>query len=275
VIAPGRRSRPGALGRTTRVAAATDCPFCEGHESQTPPETLAIGRDGGRPDSPGWAVRVVPNKFPAIEGQEVVVHGPQHALSLADVPPGVLELVVGAWRSRAEEHRRRGAAWVMACVNEGAGAGASLEHSHSQIVPFAEVPPLVELAVSAIAAGCPLCRPVQDALLIRRNDGIRTFCPSWSRMPYETWLVPDQHLPEPPDAGALAGVLLDAVNRLRAALGHQLDWNAVLKTAPAGVSDFHWHIEITPRITVPASVELGAGIWVNVVDPEVAAAALR
>jgi UDPglucose--hexose-1-phosphate uridylyltransferase len=257
------------------MGAATDCPFCDGHESLTPPETLAIGREGGEPDSPGWTVRVVPNKFPAIEGQEVVVHGPQHALSLEDVAPEVLELVVGAWRRRADEHLRRGAAWVMACVNEGAGAGASLEHSHSQIIPFAEVPPLVGLAVTAIAAGCPLCRPVEEALLVRHDDGIRTFCPYWSRMPYETWLAPDEHLADPIDAGALARALRDAVARLRGELGLELDWNAVLKTAPAGVTDFHWHVEITPRITVPASVELGAGIWVNVVDPEVAAAALR
>jgi UDPglucose--hexose-1-phosphate uridylyltransferase len=257
------------------VAAATDCPFCEGHESQTPPETLALGRAGELPDSPGWTVRVVPNKFPAMTGQEVVVHGPEHRLSLEDVAPEVLELVVEAWRLRAAEHQRRGAAWVMACVNEGAGAGASLEHSHSQIVPFADIPPLVELAVAAIAAGCPLCRPVEDALLVCHDDGIRTFCPYWSRMPYETWLVPDEHVREPPDAGALARALRDAVARLRAALGRELDWNAVLKTAPAGVANFHWHVEITPRITVPASVELGAGIWVNVVDPETAAATLR
>jgi UDPglucose--hexose-1-phosphate uridylyltransferase len=220
-------------------------------------------------------VRVVPNKFPAIEGQEVVVHGPPHALSLEDVAPAVLELVVEAWRLRVAAHERHGAAWVMACVNEGPGAGASLEHSHSQIVPFAEVPPLVELAVTAIASGCPLCRPPEAGLCVRHEEGIATFCPYWSRMPYETWLVPDGHLAEPADAGALARALRDAVARLRATLGRELDWNAVLKIAPAGVSDFHWHVEITPRITVPASVELGAGIWVNVVDPEVAADALR
>jgi UDPglucose--hexose-1-phosphate uridylyltransferase len=257
------------------VGAASDCPFCEGHEALTPPETLAIGRESGENDGPGWTVRVVPNKFPAIEGQEVVVHGPRHARSLEDVAPEVLELVVGAWRSRADEHLRRGAAWVMACVNEGAGAGASLEHSHSQVIPFARVPPLVELAVAAIAAGCPLCRPVEDALLVRHQEGVRTYCPYWGRMPYETWLVPDRHLAEPADAGALARALRDAVSRLRLELGPDLDWNAVLKTAPAGVGNFHWHVEITPRITVPASVELGAGIWVNVVDPEVAAEMLR
>jgi UDPglucose--hexose-1-phosphate uridylyltransferase len=220
-------------------------------------------------------VRVVPNKFPAIPGQEVVVHGPEHRLSLEDVAPRVLELVVDAWRKRAEQHERHGAAWVMACVNEGAGAGASLEHSHSQIIPFAELPPLVELAVEAIGAGCPLCAPPEESLLVRHEEGVRTFCPYWSRMPYETWLVPDRHLAEPADAGALARALRDAVARLRRELGHDLDWNAVLKTAPAGVGDFHWHVELLPRITVPASVELGAGIWVNVVDPEVAAGALR
>ena len=86
VVAPGRSARPGALGRTTRIADAATCPFCEGHEAMTPPEVLALGRTGGAPDTPGWTVRVVPNKFPAIPGQEVVVHGPEHVTAFAELP---------------------------------------------------------------------------------------------------------------------------------------------------------------------------------------------
>ena len=106
IVAPGRSRRPGALGRTTRVADAETCPFCEGHESMTPPETLALGRPEGNPaDSPGWTARVVPNKFPAIQGQEFVAHGPAHVIAFSEVAPAALAASAEAWRLRHEHHR--------------------------------------------------------------------------------------------------------------------------------------------------------------------------
>jgi UDPglucose--hexose-1-phosphate uridylyltransferase len=279
VIAPGRRARPGALGRVTRVGDAGTCPFCEGREDLTPPETLALDRpQNAGADSPGWSVRVVPNKFPAIPGQEVVVHGPRHVTSLAETDPGILERSLDAWALRREAHHRAGAAWVLACVNEGAGAGASLEHSHSQLVPFAALPPTLALELDATASGgsCRLCDalPGEGERTVRLADGLRTFCPRWSRLPYEVWIAPDGHAGTAGDHGALAGGLRDAVGRLRRELGQDLAWNAVLHDAPPG-SGFHWHVELLPRLTVPASLELGTGLWVNVVDPDVAAEALR
>ena len=90
VIAPGRASRPGAAGRTTRTSEAKSCPLCEGHEAMTPPEVLALGRaPGAAADSPGWQVRVVPNKYPAFAGQEVIVHGPAHITRYAELGAGV------------------------------------------------------------------------------------------------------------------------------------------------------------------------------------------
>ncbi|HTR74874.1 MAG TPA: hypothetical protein VMH33_06385 [Solirubrobacterales bacterium] len=226
------------------------------------------------PDTPGWVVRVVPNKYPAIPGQEVVVHGPDHVLSLADLPLPVMDAAIDAWARRIAHHEEAGAAWVMACVNEGAGAGASLPHSHSQIIPLPELPPLIELETAAIAGDCPLCDPAALGPQVSAGDGLHTLCPPWSRMPYETWIVPAAHA-RAPDRGPLAEALLDAVGRLRRVLGDDLAWNAVLHGAPAGAGRFHWHVEISPRLTVPASLELGTGLWVNVVDPELAAAELR
>ena len=277
VIAPGRRTRPGALGRMTRVADAATCPFCAGHEGLTPPETLALDRSAGAPaNSPGWSVRVVPNKFPAIPGQEVAVHGPDHATSLVDAAPGIVERTLDAWALRREAHREAGAAWVLACINEGAGAGASLEHSHSQLVPFAAVPPVLAAEAAATGSGdCRLCRALagEGERTVRLADGLRTFCPDWSRLPYELWIAPDGHAGSVTDHAALAAALHDAVARLRGELGEDLAWNAVLHDAPPG-ADFHWHVELMPRLTVPASLELGTGVWVNVVDPAVAAEAL-
>jgi len=275
VVAPGRSRRPGAQGRTTRIADAATCPFCEGHEEMTPPEVQAFGRPAGAaPDSPGWTVRVVPNKFPAIPGQEVVIHGPAHVLSFAELPADVLETTAEAWRARRAAHAD--AAWTAVAVNEGPAAGASLDHSHSQIVPLPEIPPLVQAQAEALSDECALCWAlgVEDARTVRHAGGLRTIAPAWSRFAYELWIAPDAHAAEP-GWEELATALADAVRRLRAVVGTDLAWNCVVYAAPAGLDRWHWHAEVWPRLTVPAAAELGAGLWINIVDPDVAATELR
>ena len=272
-MVPGRAARPGATGRTTRLDDADQCPFCEGHEAMTPPETAAFGRPrGALADAPGWTVRVVPNKYPVFAGHEVVVHGPRHVLSFGDLEPALVDATMEAWRTRREAHEANGARFVLAAVNEGPAAGASLDHSHSQLVPFTEPPPAIAREQAAFRNGCPLCpRP---ANVVRERDGLTTFCPEFARVPFETWIAPEQHSQRAPMDAALGAALLDAVVRLRGVLGRDLAWNAMLHEAPQDDDTFHWHVEILPRLTVAAAIELGAGIWVNVVDPAVAAAEL-
>ena len=241
----------------------------------TPPEVEAFGRpDGAPPDSPGWTVRVVPNKFPAIPGQEVVIHGPAHVLPFAELPAGVLETTAEAWQARRAAHAE--AAWTAVAVNEGPAAGASLDHSHSQIVPFREVPPGVAVQAEAFAGDCALCAAlgIEDARTVRRADGLRTIAPAWSRFAYELWIAPDAHASEP-GWGELVPALADAAARLRAVLGQDLAWNCVVYAAPAGNANWHWHAEVWPRLTVVAAAELGAGVWINIVDPDEAAGELR
>jgi UDPglucose--hexose-1-phosphate uridylyltransferase len=270
LVVPGRASRPGASGRTTRVGDAEHCPFCEGHEAMTPPETAAFGRPAGAPpDSPGWIVRVVPNKYPALPGHEVVVHGPRHVTSLGDLPPAVTETVMEAWRSRRAALLGGGAGYVLASVNEGAAAGASLDHSHSQLVPFHVLPPRIVQEAAAFRAGCPLC-PLPGAI-VHEQEGLVAFCPTFARVPFETWIAPKHHRSHAPMDAATGRALTATVTRLRVALGADLAWNALLHEGTPGDETFHWHIELWPRLTVAASIELGAGIWVNVVDPAVAA----
>ncbi len=278
VIAPGRASRPGAAGRTTRTSEAKTCPLCEGHEAMTPPETLALGRPAGAPpDSPGWQVRVVPNKYPAFAGQEVIVHGPAHVTRFAELSSEVLDAVATAWQLRVQAATDAGAAWVLVCVNEGPGAGASLDHSHSQLVPFDQVPPVLELETAAMANSCPLCETLlgERQNVVAGDGEIEIICPSWSRMPYETWVVPTAHAPRADRPELITAAIRQAVERLQSVLGPDLAWNAIVHASPPGGPEFHWHVEILPRLTVPASVELGAGVWVNTVDPTTAAAELR
>ena len=273
VIAPGRLGRPGAPGGAVHRNQAAQCPFCDGHEQLTPPEVAAVGAAKRLPDTPGWLVRVVPNKYPALRGQEVVVHGGVHLTRMADVPAGVVEAVVRTWLRRAHAHLGTGAGHVLVGINEGAGAGASLEHSHSQVVPFAEPPPGAAARERAFAAGCPLCSPVGST--VARHGAVVITCPRWSRRPYELLIAPDTHESWPGEPTALAAALMDAAGRLRARLGEDLDWNAVLHLPPAGDrGEHHWHLELLPRLSVAAALELGAGVWVNVVDPAEAAQTL-
>ncbi len=282
-LAPWRADRPGAA--TLRIETPTDdelasCPFCEGREDQTPPEVLAIAPPGREPDTPGWTVRVVPNKYPAFAGHEVVVHSPRHVRSLAELNAGEVEAMAKAWKARADTARTAGAAYVQAVVNEGRDAGASLAHSHSQLLPLPEEPPLPRR--ERAGRSCTVCDVVQDA---RENDrivavrrGVELVCPRAARAPYEMLIAPpathdgDAFVDLDELTAALA-LLADGVRRLHAAEG-AIPLNAWLHTAPFGERG-HWHIEVLPRLSTVASLELGADIWLSSLAPEDAAGRLR
>jgi UDPglucose--hexose-1-phosphate uridylyltransferase len=274
-VAPSRSGRPGAGAPELEPATAEElesCPFCEGREGRTPPETLALPREGRRPDTPGWSVRVVPNKYPAFEHQEVVVHSPQHARSIAELDDGQLALVAEAWRLRAQEARSEGRQ-LFACINEGRAAGASLRHSHSQLVWLDEEPPVPR---AERGEGCRLCEQLEreraeETRVVAEREGLILLCPYASRMPYECLVAPLEHEPDGFDSarlGAALALAADALRRLRAAEGAR---PANLWLHESG----HWHLELLPRLTTLASLELGAGHYINTLAPEEAAAALR
>jgi len=267
VIAPARARRPGAGVPHVPPPTAEElesCPFCESREERTPPETLALPARTPR-DSPGWAVRVVPNLFPAFERQEVVVHAPHHVRSFAELDDAQVALVAEAWRLRAAAARDEGIPYVHALVNEGREAGASLAHSHSQLVCMSDVPPLV--AAEQTAALKTLLEEPCD-LGVAHHGGVATVCHPAGRAPYEMVIG----RPEPSREGGLGSegpadlllALRDAVRRLRTVEG-PVPWNAWLHDGD------HPHVELVPRLAVFAGVELGAGIYVNPLPPERAA----
>jgi UDPglucose--hexose-1-phosphate uridylyltransferase len=299
VIAPARARRPGA----DRPAADDNrddiagCPFCEGRESATPPETFAIGPPGRPADSPGWRVRVVPNKFPAfgpwsVEGdraglfarraalgrQEVVVHSPRHVRTLADLSLRELDLIAEAWQARAASARQQGFPFMQALVNEGRAAGASLPHSHSQLVWLKEEPPLVaqERAAQKEEGGCVLCRVLVEEIeqrirVIAERDGLVLLCPFAGRGPYEMIVAPRECEEDPftsAQLGAALGLAAEGLRRLRVAEG-SVPINMWLHATG------HWHLEVLPRLTILAGLELGSGYFVNTLAPESAAGVLR
>lgn len=250
MIAPGRAKRPGA-GRLPLDPPSPDeldsCPFCAGHEEMTPPQTLALPEEGD------WKVRVVPNLYPALERQEVVVHSRRHIRSIAEAEDDELELVAEAWRRRAADEPGQ----VFPLLNERREAGSSLPHSHSQLVWLSEPAPL-------------RARPRAETVFER--NGLTVACPWASRVPYETVIAPIE-----PEAGGLASRLLppalkllaDVVRRLQRLEG-QVPLNAWLERDPDD-----WRLVLFPRLTVLAGLELGANIFVNTMPPEEAAVRLR
>lgn len=277
---------------------AARCPFCEGREGATPPETFALGPAGRAADAPGWWVRVVPNKFPAFlavdgegrgEGglfesrpaagrQEVVVHSPRHRRSLADLAMRELEWVAEAWQARAAAAREQGFPYVQALVNEGRAAGASLAHTHSQLVWLTEPPPLVaqEQVAQAEPGSCTLCRVLaeergQKIRVVAERDGLLLLCPFAGRQPYELLIAPLTCEEDPfrsPNLAAALSLVAEGLRRLRVAEG------AVAVNAWVHALG-HWHIEVLPRLSTLAGLELGAGYYVNTLAPESAAGLLR
>jgi UDPglucose--hexose-1-phosphate uridylyltransferase len=275
VIAPARARRPGIERATVEPpsqAELDECPFCEGREDRTPPETYALAPEGRQPDTPGWQVRVVPNLYPALERQEVVVHTPRHARSLGELDEAEVAAVASVLHQRRETARAEGFAYVQFVLNQGRQAGASLPHSHTQLFWLREPPPAVLEELPRLEAGrCGLCEVLhEDKLEIALRGDVALQAAPAGRAPYELLIAPRDHFAEPSEEGlaAAASLLRDAIRRLHDVEG-PVPLNAWLHTGA------HWHIELVPRLTVFAGLELGAGIYVNSLPPAEAAARLR
>jgi UDPglucose--hexose-1-phosphate uridylyltransferase len=249
-VAPGRAKRPGGARLTLEPPSRNelrDCPFCAGHEEMTPPHTLVL------PEIGNWRVRVVPNLYPALDRQEVVVHSPRHVRSLAELDDDEIDLVAEAWRRRREVQPER---YVHALINEGREAGASLPHSHSQLAWLPAPPPR---------------EPELDGEIVLERDGVIARSPPLARLPYELSVAPVE-----PEANGLRSdllapalrLLVELVRRLRA-----LEGPAPLNAWLHDVGD--WRIVLLPRLSVLAGLELGAGVYVNMLPPDEAADRLR
>jgi UDPglucose--hexose-1-phosphate uridylyltransferase len=291
IVAPGRSTRPDTFRRPAPdelPASVPACPFCDGNEADTPPEVARMGP--GVPDTRGWRVRVVPNKYPLVGdgvpgAHEVVVLSPSHAHSLADLDDDAVTEVFVMVRDRIAFHLEQGRRHAHAFVNHGKPAGASIEHPHTQIVAVDFVPPFVNGVLDRFAtSGRDLVAGeignARGAGLVVDDGDVVTWCPSASVGPYAVRLALlgasgryDQA--SDPDIQATAIATRDLLVRLRAALG-DAPYNAVLNTAPAADDrPFHWWIDVIPRLTVRAGFEQATDMCVCTVEPADAAAVLR
>jgi UDPglucose--hexose-1-phosphate uridylyltransferase len=312
IVAADRASRPGG-GPSVAPADPIDPesdPFAEGHEDRTPPEVFAVRPNGSRPDTPGWLVRVVPNLYPALTPDareptafaqrdlftaapahglhEVVINAPAPVVSLGQLEVDQVAEAMAAWRERIRHHVATGAAYVHVIVNERREGGASLPHTHAQIYALDFVPAAVARERERFGAhavrtmgGNLLADLVQEEVKLRErivaidDEGV-LMAPWASRLPYQLMLAPRVPHARFEDGGPLgAGLLHDALNRLARRFGTPPPLNLWLRTAPADADQFCWRIDIVPRLTHLAGLELGAGIALNIVGPERAAAELR
>jgi len=313
VFSAARSQRPGAFRNTKDASPKADCPFCEGHEGMTPPEVLAY-RDDGTADGPGWRIRCVPNKFPALErsgevrehrdgllvsvdgvgAHEVIVESPDHDGHLATLPDLQVETVLRAY---AERHRAlaadRRVRYIQIFKNHGERAGASFSHPHSQVIAIPIVPLRILEEIEGIRAhgaegdvGCLYCEILRRELEMERrivleNESFVALEPFAARFPFETWILPKSHertfdSVSDSDRRVLARSLKDVLGRLYRALDDP-SFNYYIHTAPVREREaaYHWHLEITPHLTEIAGFERGTGFYINPVIPEDAAAILR
>ncbi len=214
----------------------------------------------------------MPNLYPAFGRQEVVIHNPRHIRSLAELEEAELAPVAAAWFARMAAARAEGFDYVQLALNEGHQAGASLPHSHSQLVWLREPPPAVAAELPQLERDtCALCALLQDETLeIAVQGDLSLRVSPAGRMPYELLIAPQGHEPTPAQSS-----LADTLSLLRLAIRrlHELEGPVALNAwlHEGG----HWHFELLPRLTVLAGLELGAGIYLNWLPPEQAAAAMR
>jgi len=280
ILAPARALRPD----TFRVRAeplppsVATCPFCRGNEHETPPEVARGG--SGAAETPGWTLRVVPNKYPIVGdgvpgAHEVVVLSPAHNADLGALSDDGAADVLLALRDRAAFHLAHGSHYAQAFINQGKPAGASIEHPHAQLVALDFVPPRAQVRLDRFAAAA-----FADDQQHRVAEGATVvWCPRASPTPFTVRIAPatggarfDETDDEATRAVGLS--LRDTIVALRNVLG-DVPYNVMIETAPRDHTDpFRWWIEIVPRLTVTAGFELGTGVSVNIVAPADAAAAL-
>jgi UDPglucose--hexose-1-phosphate uridylyltransferase len=296
IVAPHREGRPRDMDSAgDAVGPANECPFCDGRESETPPEVDAVRPPGSAPDSPGWRMRAFPNRYPALPRRhEVIVHSPEHGAELEDLDDEQLADVLRLWQRRLTAQFDDGAEAALLVANRGPGSGASLTHPHEQLLALPVVPPLLLEEVANFEryrnryGGCLLCDELTraGAWLEHQAEGrerlvfggdFSAWVPEAPRFTIELWLAPTVHEAafKHADVAALGPALRRALSALRA-VSDGAPTNLWLHTAPArhrGV--FHWHFEMAARTSDPASFELGGGISIVSRSPEAAAESLR
>lgn len=314
IISTERGKRPNDFRREKKPARGGFCPFCNGNEDKTPPEVLAYRDPMSAPNKEGWKVRVVPNKFPAlqIEGDldkrgdgiydmmrgvgahEVVIESPDHSKNIQYLPQEHVESIFWALRERSLDLKKDSRfRYILIFKNWGEEAGASLEHSHIQIIATPIIPKRAVEEINGskfhydLKERCIFCDILMHEIkeqkrVIYQNENFIAITPFASRFPFESWILPLKHISafeKTPTEWfpSLADILKNTLTRIDIALDEP-PFNFIIHTSPCNQPDmpyYHWHIEIMPKLTRVAGFEWGSGFYINPTPPEEAAEVLR
>jgi len=312
VIISTERSKRDSDWSVSAIQARSSefCPFCEGNEDRTPPEIFALRGNNSPPNTPGWLIRVVPNKFPALQREgdlsqqqfgvyelingigahEVIIETPQHGLQLADLPVDHIQKLLAIYQQRIHgltpvQHIK----YVLIFKNSGYAAGATLEHSHSQIIATPIIPKRVLEEIEGFKRyyeekrNCILCDIVRQEMLqktriIGQTPLFIALEPFAARFPFESWILPIEHCSHFQEMSAeylfdFANILKYVLEKLKNRLDNP-PYNFILHTNPINTTEnmiYHWHLEIIPKLTKVAGFEWGSGFYINPVPPEEAA----
>ena len=314
IISSERGERPSDFSRVEDCCHPSDSPFSPGNEHMTPPEISAIRKPGTQPNAPGWQLRIIPNKYPALTmntprtcasdafyerrpgvgAHEVIVETPVSGVSLGDMDVEMVIAMLRAYKERILAHKDNPELqYVIIFKNHGADAGATLVHPHSQLVATATVPERVAMELKGSQSfhdrhqRCIYCEMIdrEDSDMLRvvcSNRAFTAFIPFAARLPYEIWLAPRKHLSHFEDISdqllrALAEVLITVFKKINKLLDYPA-YNFVLHSTPLHVpqnSFYHWHVEILPRTNKMAGFEWGTDVHINPMLPEDAARQLK
>jgi UDPglucose--hexose-1-phosphate uridylyltransferase len=314
IISTERGKRPTDFASVPPAKRSNFCPFCYGNETKTPPEVYALREPGTQKDTPGWSVRVVPNKFPAlqIEGElnrqgegiydkmngigahEVIIETPDHNKTISDLDEDYIGDVLSTYRERILDLKKdRRFKYIVVFKNHGEAAGASLEHTHTQLVAMPIIPKRVIEEIEGarkyydFKERCIFCDIVaqeinDDVRVVSSNESFLAIEPFAARFPFETWILPKTHEPAFEEIGRneimhLARLLKEILSKINAALNNP-PYNFILHTLPLQGDNrnwYHWHLEIMPKLTKVAGFEWGSGFYINPTAPEEAARYLR
>ncbi len=315
IISTERLKRPSDfLTEGVSIIREEHCPFCAGREDMTPPEVFAFRPPGQARNTPGWDLRVVPNKFPALhvegtldrEGEglfdrmngigahEVIIETPEHRKTLASMSEPEIERVLWAFRERVIDLKRDTRfRYILVFKNHGAPAGATLEHSHSQLIALPIVPSFVREEIEGARRHfmakerCVFCDIIRQEVaagkrVLHETADVVALAPYASRFPFETWLLPRGHLSRFEDAGrqvyeGLARMLKWVLARMNRALESPA-YNLIIHSSPLSEETgefYHWHVELMPKLTRTAGFEWGSGFYINPTSPEEATEVLR
>ncbi|MBA2665252.1 MAG: galactose-1-phosphate uridylyltransferase [Bradymonadaceae bacterium] len=313
IIATERAKRPRDYKVERQSLESSFCPFCAGNEDATPRE-ICVYRDAAAQSAKRWNVRVVPNKYPAlrVEGSlemrgdgmydtmegigahEVIIESPDHVIDFSSLSVSEISTVLWAWRDRIVDLRKDARLkCVMIFKNQGAEAGATLEHVHSQLIALPVVPQRLQEELDGaqryfeFRERCVFCDMLRQELesgvrIVHENAHVVAFAPFASRFPFEVWILPRRHEPWY-EAGtqqiydATADALRVVIKKLNIALD-QPAFNLMLHSAPfvhENVAHYHWHIELIPKLNTVAGFEWASGFHINPTPSETAAQHLR